>query len=437
MKNREELLKNLTPRETVAYLDQFIIGQQEAKKQVAIALRNRWRRQKLPPHIRDEVSPKNILMIGPTGVGKTEIARRLANLIKAPFLKVEATKYTEVGYVGRDVESIIRELTNISYQLVKKERTDSVKDIVKEEAIRKVAQKLSSLKNIPISEAIYGIKIGKYDEEIVEIDIQEKQNMPSVEVMGLQGLEDLDKHIRSILGGLGNTRKKKLKVKDALGLLEQEVAEEYIDKEDLESETVFLAENFGIVFIDEIDKIAVRHEGVGQSVSREGVQRDLLPIVEGTTVNTKYGPVKTDHILFIAAGAFHLSKPSDLVPELQGRFPIRVELKALSMEDFERILKEPQNALTKQYKELLKTENVDIDFTDEAIKEIARLAEYINSKDENIGARRLYTIVEKLIEDISFNAPDMEGQHIIIDDKFVLSKLEDLAKDPELSRYIL
>ena len=437
MRNREELLKNLTPKEIVSYLDQYIIGQQEAKKQVAIALRNRWRRQKLPPQIRDEVSPKNILMIGPTGVGKTEIARRLANLIKAPFLKVEATKYTEVGYVGRDVESMIRELVNISYQLVKKERINSIKDITKEEAIRKLAQKLSSSKNISISEAINGIKTGKYDEEFVDIEIHERQSMPSIEVMGFQGLEDLDKQIRNLLGGLGSRKKKKLKVKDAINILEQEIAEEFIDKEDLESEAVFLAENFGIVFIDEIDKIAVKHDGAGHSVSREGVQRDLLPIVEGTTVNTRYGPVKTDHILFIAAGAFHMAKPSDLVPELQGRFPIRVELKALTVEDFERILREPQNALTKQYRELLKTENVDIDFTDEAIKEIAKIAEYINSKDENIGARRLYTIMEKLMEDISFNAPDMEGQHIIIDEKFVRSKLEDLVKDPEISKYIL
>lgn len=437
MRNREDLLKNLTPREIVNYLDQYIVGQQEAKKQVAIALRNRWRRQKLPVHIRDEVSPKNILMIGPTGVGKTEIARRLANLIKAPFLKIEATKYTEVGYVGRDVESMVRELVNISYQLVKKERTESVKDAAKEEAIRKIARNLSVSKNMSLSDIVAGMKAGRYDEEFVEIEIQEKQSLPNIEVMGIQGLEDLEKSLKNILGSIGSKKKKKLKVKDAVDILEQEVAEDLIDKDDLETDAVFLAENFGIIFIDEIDKIAIKHEGSGQSVSREGVQRDLLPIVEGTTVNTKYGPVRTDHILFIGAGAFHLAKPSDLIPELQGRFPIRVELKALSIEDFERILREPQNALTKQYKELLKTEDVDIDFTDDAIKKIASIAEYINSKDENIGARRLYTIIEKLLEDISFNAPDMHSQHIIIDEKFVSMKLEGIIKDSETSKYIL
>lgn len=446
-KSLSDLLEELTPKKVVEELDKYIVGQEQAKKAVAIALRNRWRRQKLPEHIRDEIAPKNILMIGPTGVGKTEIARRLAQLIKAPFIKVEATKYTEIGYVGRDVESMVRELVEVSYQMVKQEKIQKVKERAKRSAEERlldylVPQQLSfgirESQDVGKRESMREkLRSGELDEKIIEIDLQEK-TAPFIGIAGPPGLEDLEEQIKNMLGSIMPTRRRrKLKVKEALPLLEQEEAEKLIDPEEVSRDAIYRAENFGIIFIDEIDKIAAKTPGVGPGVSREGVQRDLLPIVEGTTVKTKYGSVRTDHILFMAAGAFHMAKPSDLIPELQGRFPIRVELSPLTKEDFARILREPKNALTKQYIELLRTEGVELEFTDDAIEEIARIAEEANNKTENIGARRLHTVMEKLLEDISFNAPDMEGQHIIVDAKFVRAKLESLVKDVELSRYIL
>ncbi len=443
-----ELLEDLTPKRIVEELNKYVVGQEEAKKAVAIALRNRWRRQKLPDYIRDEVAPKNILMIGPTGVGKTEIARRLAGLIKAPFVKVEATKYTEVGYVGRDVESMVRELAEVSYQMVKREKVEKVRERARRLAEERVLDYLT-----PQQFTSFGIREtqdsgkreelreklrkGELDEKVIEIDVKEKA-IPMIGIAGPPGLEELENQLREMFSNLMPSKKRrKLKVKEALHILEQEEAEKLIDMEEVAREAIFRAENFGIIFIDEIDKIAVKTPGHGPGVSREGVQRDLLPILEGTTVNTKYGPVKTDHILFIGAGAFHMAKPSDLIPELQGRFPIRVELKPLTKEDFIRILTEPENALTKQYVELLKTEGVEIEFTEDAIEEIARISEEINNRTENIGARRLHTVMERLLEDISFNAPDMAGQYIIIDSKFVKAKLEDIVEDEELSRYIL
>jgi len=447
MKELPTTLEELTPKRIVEELSRYVIGQEEAKRAVAIALRNRWRRQKLPPHMRDEVAPKNLLMIGPTGVGKTEIARRLAQLIRAPFIKVEATKYTEVGYVGRDVESMVRELVEVSYQMVKQEKMQEVRERAKKNAEDRLIDYLTPqqlsfgtrITQTTVSRSSLKEKLrrGELDEKYVEIDVQEKLP-PFVGIAGPPGLEELEDQLRNLLGGMvPQRRKRKVKVKEALQILEQEEAEKLIDQEEITAEAIFRAENFGIIFIDEIDKIAVKTPGVGPGVSREGVQRDLLPIVEGTVVRTKYGAVKTDHILFIAAGAFHMSKPSDLIPELQGRFPIRVELKPLSKEDFVRILVEPKNALVKQYTELLKTEGVDLEFTNDAIEEIASIAEEINNRTENIGARRLYTIMEKLLEDISFNAPDLAGQRIIIDNKFVRAKLSNLVKDVELSRYIL
>lgn len=448
MKSISELLEELTPKKVVEELNKYVIGQEEAKRAVAIALRNRWRRQKLPEHLRDEVIPKNILMIGPTGVGKTEIARRIANLIKAPFIKVEATKYTEIGYVGRDVESMVRELVEVSFQMVKQEKMKEVKERARRLAEERILDYL-----VPHQFTSFGIRgsqnIGKREElreklrkgelndRIIEIEVKEKV-VPMVGIAGPPGLEELESQIKEMLSGLIPSRKRrKVKVKEALQILEQEEAEKLIDMEEVAREAIYRAENFGIIFIDEIDKIAVKTPAHGPGVSREGVQRDLLPILEGTTVNTKYGPVKTDHILFIGAGAFHMAKPSDLIPELQGRFPIRVELKPLTKDDFKSILVEPENALTKQYIELLKTENVHLEFTEDAIEEIAKIAEEINTRTENIGARRLHTVMEKLLEDISFNAPEMSGQTIIIDAKFVRAKLSELAKDEELSRYIL
>ncbi len=448
MKSLSELLEDLTPKKIVEELDKYIVGQEEAKKAVATALRNRWRRQKLPEYIRDEVAPKNILLIGPTGVGKTEIARRLAGLIKAPFVKVEATKYTEVGYVGRDVESMVRELAEVSYQMVKREKMEEVK-----EKARKLAEERILDYLVPQQFTSFGVREtydaskreslreklrkGELDERLVEIDVQEKV-VPMIGIAGPPGLEELENQIREMFSNIMPSKKRrKLKVKEALNLLEQEEAEKLIDAEEVSREALFRAENFGIIFIDEIDKIAVKTPGAGPGVSREGVQRDLLPILEGTTVNTKYGSLKTTHILFIGAGAFHMSKPSDLIPELQGRFPIRVELKPLTKKDFIRILTEPENALTKQYKELLKTEGVEVEFTEDAVEEIAAISEDINNRTENIGARRLHTVMEKLLEDISFNAPELSDQHIIIDSKFVKAKLKGIVEDEELSRYIL
>lgn len=446
-KSLSDLLEELTPKRIVEELDKYIVGQDQAKKAVAIALRNRWRRQRLPEHIRDELAPKNLLMIGPTGVGKTEIARRIAQLIKAPFVKVEATKYTEIGYVGRDVESMVRELVEVSYQMVKQEKMQEVRERAKRLAEERildylVPQQLSfgmrGMQDTSKREEIREkLRRGDMDDKIVEVDVQEKA-IPLIGIAGPPGLEELEEQLRNMLGGLGGgRRRRRLRVKEAMQVLEAEEAEKLIDQEEVAREAIYRAENFGIIFIDEIDKIAVKTPGAGPGVSREGVQRDLLPIVEGTVVKTKYGPVKTDHILFIAAGAFHISKPSDLMPELQGRFPIRVELSPLTREDFVRILKEPKNALTVQYTELLKTEGVDIEFTEDALEEIARIAEEANNRTENIGARRLHTVMEKLLEDISFNAPELFGQRIIIDARFVRAKLEGIIKDEELSKYIL
>jgi ATP-dependent HslUV protease ATP-binding subunit HslU len=444
--------EELTPRQIVAELDKYIVGQKEAKKAVAIALRNRWRRSKLPEDLRDEVIPKNILMIGPTGVGKTEIARRLANLVGAPFIKVEATKFTEVGYVGRDVESIIRELAEASFKMVKAEKMEEVQEKAKQLAEEKILDYL-----VPRKIKRYGtletfeeeksparekfremLRKGELDSRTIEIEVEEKP----ISVVGgviAPGMEDLENQLKDLFSNLAPSKRKRRKttIKEAMKILQQQEAEKLIDMDEVASEAVYRAENYGIVFIDEIDKVAGKQSGSGPDVSREGVQRDLLPIVEGTTVSTKYGPIKTDHILFIAAGAFHLAKPSDLIPELQGRFPIRVELQPLTKEDFVKILTQPKNALIKQYKALMATEGVELEFTDEAIETIAEIAEEVNEKTENIGARRLHTILERIMEDFSFEAPDLKGQHIIIDENLVRSKLKDVIQNEDLTRYIL
>jgi len=438
-----------TPREIVESLDRYIVGQQDAKKAVAVALRNRWRRLQLPEDLQDEVLPKNIIMIGATGVGKTEIARRIARLVSAPFLKVEASKFTEVGYVGRDVESIIRDLMEVAVGMVKQEQMTRKQ----EEARQMVEERLLDLL-LPPSNSDQAeeepnptrekfrekLRSGRLEDKMVELDVQEQRSGPIMEFMPISMNENMDMNIRDMLSNMmpKKPKRRRVNIGEARDLLEQEEVQKLIDMDEVTRESVRRTEQMGIVFLDEVDKIASRRGGAhGPDVSREGVQRDLLPIVEGSTVNTKYGPVRTDHILFIAAGAFHLSKPSDMIPELQGRFPIRVELKSLTKADFIRILTEPKNALTRQYEELLKTEGVTLEFTEDAIEEIAEVAKTVNEESENIGARRLHTILEQLLEEVSFEAPQLSGQSITVTPDYIRSRLDDLLKHQDLSRYIL
>ncbi|OPX99738.1 MAG: ATP-dependent protease ATPase subunit HslU [Syntrophorhabdus sp. PtaB.Bin047] len=443
-------MKQLTPKEIMEELDRFIIGQNKAKKAVSVALRNRWRRQMIPADLRDEVAPKNIIMIGPTGVGKTEIARRLAKLANAPFLKIEATKFTEVGYVGRDVESMIRDLTELSVNMLKKEEHERVKEkatVMAEERIldllipKRRASAASEEEEGPDQsreKMRMRFRAGSLNERLVELEVPDRA-LPIIEIFSSQGMEEMDMQLRDMFGNMlpQKTKRRKMKVVEAYEHLIQEESRKLIDMDRVTSEAVDRVEQSGIIFLDEIDKIASRDHGHGPDVSREGVQRDILPIVEGTTVTTKYGMVKTDHILFIAAGAFHMSKPADLIPELQGRFPIRVELDALTKDDFYRIITEPDNALIKQYRALLKTEDVELDFHEEAIREITDIAQRINEMTENIGARRLYTVMEKLLDDISFTAPDLKGQSVEVTKSYVREKLGEFLDKEDLSRYIL
>jgi ATP-dependent HslUV protease ATP-binding subunit HslU len=451
----------MTPREIVSELDRYIVGQKEAKRAVAIALRNRWRRQQVPAELRDEIAPKNILMIGPTGVGKTEISRRLAKLAQAPFLKVEASRYTEVGYVGRDVESIIRDLVEIAVKMEREQAQARVAIKARESAEERLLNILypppgrerRSAGVVPAgagTEAASSsyqetreklrkmLRAGQLDEREVEIEVA-AQAISTVEVLAPQGMEEMGLNMKELLSQFMPKRSKqrRVRVPEALELLTQEEAARLVDMEQVARDAIQRAEQSGIVFVDEIDKIAGRDAARGPDVSREGVQRDLLPIVEGTTVNTKYGPVRTDHVLFIASGAFHTSKPSDLIPEFQGRFPIRVELSALTRDDFVRILTEPDNALTKQYTALMETENVGLTFTEDGIVALAEISAQVNARTENIGARRLHTVLERLLDEVSFSAPEMSGRQITIDAQYVHQRLDPIVRDEDLSRYIL